>query len=65
MENLQMIEQSLKLLGIDDNMIVTETMNISGSFIVEGGHLKILDRIKIIVDFEVDMMQKNKEKRDG
>ena len=62
MENLQMIEQALKLLGIDDNMIVTDTMNISGSFFVDDGNLKRLDRIKIIIDFEVDMIQKNKEK---
>ena len=62
MENLKMIEQALKLVGVDDNMIVTDTMNISGSFIVEDEPLKRLERIKITIDFEVDLMQKNKEK---
>ena len=62
MENLKMIEQALKLVGVDDYMIVTDTMNISGSFIVEDEPLKRLERIKITIDFEVDLMQKNKEK---
>ena len=62
MENLKMIEQALKLVGVDDNMIVTDTMNISGSFIVEDEPLKRVERIKITIDFEVDLMQKNKEK---
>ena len=61
MENLKMIEQALKLVGVDDNMIVTDTMNISGSFIVEDEPLKRLERIKITIDFEGDLMQKNKE----
>lgn len=56
MENLKMIEQALKLVGVDDNMIVTDTMNISGSFIVEDEPLKRLERIKITIDFEVDLM---------
>ena len=62
MENLKMIEQALKLVGVDDNMIVTDTMNISGSFIVEDEPLKRLERIKITIDFEVDLKQKNKDK---
>ena len=53
MENLKLIEEALRLLGIHDNMILTDTMNISGEFIVEDGVLKRIDRIKITVDFEV------------
>ena len=52
MENLKLIEEALRLLGIHDNMILTDTMNISGEFIVEDGVLKRIDRIKITVDFE-------------
>lgn len=55
MENLKLIEEALRLLGIHDNMILTDTMNISGEFIVEDGVLKRIDRIKITVDFEVQL----------
>lgn len=55
MENLKLIEEALRLLGIHDNMILTDTMNISGEFIVDDGVLKRIDRIKITVDFEVQL----------
>lgn len=55
MENLKLIEEALRLLGIHDNMILTDTMNISGEFIVEDGVWKRIDRIKITVDFEVQL----------
>ena len=55
MENLKLIEEALRLLGIHDNMILTDTMNISGEFIVDDGALKRIDRIKITVDFEVQL----------
>lgn len=55
MENLKLIEEALRLLGIQDNMILTDTMNIAGNFIVEDGFLTRIDRIKITVDFEVQL----------
>lgn len=55
MENLKLIEEAFRLLGIHDNMILTNTMNISGEFIVDDGVLKRIDRIKITVDFEVQL----------
>ena len=55
MENLKLIEEALRLLGIHGNMILTDTMNISGKFIVDDGVLKRIDRIKITVDFEVQL----------
>ena len=55
MENLKLIEEALRLLGIHDNMILTDTMNITGNFIVENGCLARIDRIKITVDFEVQL----------
>lgn len=55
MENLKLIEEALRLLGIHDNMILTDTMNITGNFIVEDGSLTRIDRIKITVDFEVQI----------
>ena len=55
MENLKLIEESLRSFGIHDNMILTDTINIAGNFIVENGCLEIIDRIKITVDFEVQL----------
>ena len=55
MENLKLIEEALRLLGIQDNMILIDTMNIAGNFIVEDGFLTRIDRIKITVDFEVQL----------
>lgn len=55
MENLKLIEDALRLMGIHDNMILTDTMNITGNFIVENGCLARIDRIKITVDFEVQL----------
>lgn len=57
MENLKLIEEALRLLGIHDNMILTDTMNIAGNFIVEDGRLARIDRIKITVDFEVQLVE--------
>ena len=57
MENLKLIEEALRLLGIHDNMILTDTINIAGNFIVEDGRLTRIDRIKIIVDFEVQLVE--------
>ena len=55
MENLNFIEEALRLLGIHDNMILSDTMNISGEFITGNGMPKRIDRIKITVDFEVQL----------
>lgn len=56
MENLKFIEEALRLLGINDNMILTDTMNIAGNFIVDDdGCLTRIDRIKLTVDFEVQL----------
>ena len=55
MGNSKLIEEALRLLGIHDNMILTDTMNISGEFIVDDCVLKRIDRIKITVDFEVQL----------
>ena len=55
MENLKIIEEALQLLGIHDNMILTDTMNIVGNFIVEDGCLTKIDRIKITVNFEAQL----------
>ena len=57
MENLKLIEEALRLLGIHDNMILSDTMNISGEFIAQDGILKRIDRIKITVDFEVQLVE--------
>ena len=40
MENLELIEESLHRVGIHDNMILPDTINISGEFISENGVLK-------------------------
>ena len=55
MENLKLIEEALRLLGIHDNMILTDTMNIAGNVIVDDGCLTRIDRMKITVDFEVQL----------
>ena len=57
MENLKLIEEALRLLGIHDNMILTDTMNIAGNFIVDDGCLTRIDRMKITVDFEVQLVE--------
>ena len=55
MENLKLIEETLRLFGIRDNMILSDTINISGDFIAKDGGLTRVDRIKVIVDFEVQL----------
>lgn len=55
MENLELIEQVLHRIGIHDNMILPDTINISGEFISENGVFKKIDRIKITINFEVQL----------
>lgn len=62
MENLKLLEEALRLFGIHDNMILSDTMNISGEFIVENGVWTRIDRIKVIVDFEVQLVNLKEKK---
>ena len=60
MENLKFIEEALRLSGIHDNMILPNTINISGEFISENdvfGNdvLEKINRIKITIDFEAQL----------
>ena len=60
MENLKFIEEALRLSGIHDNMILPNTMNISGKFISENdvfGNdvLEKINRIKITINFEAKL----------
>ena len=60
MENLKFIEEALRLNGIHDNMILPNTMNISGEFISENdvfGNdvLEKINRIKITINFEAQL----------
>lgn len=57
MENLKFIEEALRLNGIHDNMILPNTINISGEFISDNdvfGNdvLEKINRIKITINFE-------------
>lgn len=56
MKNLETIKQFLLFLGIENQMIIPETINISGGFITENGMLTRLERMKTIIEFEVDLM---------
>ena len=58
MENIRVLEEALLLIGIHDNMILSDTMNISGNFIMENGMLKSIERMKITVEFEVNLIGK-------
>lgn len=58
MENIRVLEEALRLIGIHDNMILSDTMNISGNFIMENGMLKSIERMKITVEFEVNLIGK-------
>lgn len=58
MENIKVLEEALRLIGIHDNMILSDTMNISGNFIMENGMLKSIERMKITVEFEVNLIGK-------
>ena len=60
MENLKFIEEALRLNGIHDNMILPNTINISGEFISENdvsGNdvLEKINRIKITIKFEAQL----------
>lgn len=60
MENLKFIEEALRLNGIHDNMILPNTINISGKFISENdvfGNdvLEKINRIKITINFEAQL----------
>ena len=60
MENLKFIEEALRLSGIHDNMILPNTINISGEFISENdvfGNdvLEKINRIKITINFEAQL----------
>lgn len=58
MENIRVLEEALRLIGIHDNMILSDTMNISGNFIMENGMLERVERMKITVEFEVNLIGK-------
>lgn len=58
MENIRVLEEALLRIGIHDNMILSDTMNISGNFIMENGMLKSIERMKITVEFEVNLIGK-------
>lgn len=58
MENIRVLEEALRLIGIHDNMILSDTMNISGNFIMENRMLKSIERMKITVEFEVNLIGK-------
>lgn len=58
MESIRTLEEALRLIGIHDNMILSDTMNIYGNFIMENGMLERIDRMKIIVEFEVSLIGK-------
>ena len=60
MENLKLIEEALHRIGIHDNMILPDTINISGEFISENdvfGNdvLEKINRIKITINFEAQL----------
>ena len=60
MENLKFIEEALRLNGIHDNMILPNTINISGKFISENNVfvndvLEKINRIKITINFEAQL----------
>ena len=60
MENLKFIEEALRLNGIHDNMILPNTINISGEFISDNdvfGNdvLEKINRIKITINFEAQL----------
>ena len=60
MENLKFIEEALRLNGIHDNMILPNTINISGEFISENNVfvndvLEKINRIKITINFEAQL----------
>ena len=61
MENMKKIENYLNIFGIRDNMILPDTINISGNFIysgeeIKGEEIKKIDRMKIKIEFEVKLV---------
>ena len=60
MENLKLIKEALHRIGIHENMILPDTINISGEFISENdvfGNdvLEKINRIKITINFEAKL----------
>ena len=58
MENLEIIKEALQRFGINDNMILSDTLNISGRFIPENKIPEKIKRIKITVEFEAQIIEK-------
>ena len=61
MENMKKIENYLNIFGIRDNMILPDTINISGNFIyigeeIKGEEIKKIERMKIKIEFEVKLV---------
>ena len=61
MENVKKIENYLNIFGIRDNMILPDTINISGNFIyigeeIKGEEIKKIERMKIKIEFEVKLV---------
>ena len=61
MENMKKIENYLNIFGIRDNMILSDTINISGNFIysgeeIKGEEIKKIERMKIKIEFEVKLV---------
>ena len=57
MENMQKIENYLHIFGVRDNMILPNTINISGNFIYGDEEIKGIKRMKIKIEFEVDLIK--------
>ena len=58
MENLEIIKEALQRFGINDSMILSDTLNISGRFIPENEIPEKIKRIKITVEFEAQIIEK-------
>ena len=61
MENMKKIENYLNIFGIRDNMILPDTINISGNFIysgeaIKGEEIKKIERMTIKIEFEVKLV---------
>ena len=61
MENMKKIENYLNIFGIRDNMILPDTINISGNFTysgeeIKGEEIKKIERMKIKIEFEVKLV---------
>lgn len=58
MENFEIIKEALQRFGINDNMILSDTLNISGRFMPENEIPEKIKRIKITVEFEAQIIEK-------